>query len=204
MILDPFIGNALPAFDFARTAFAIADDLSRAQVYLRRDPGLKEFLEEVLPMARFATSWEAPERHVTVEYFGPNHPHDATITLSGAAIDDGFFEPLYDLEVTSAAFRREHLEREALARYGSVFSDPNIHRVGSRRRGDDHIISVASAEDGDTPRKDLESWILTAISAKAGHTYSRASILLVRAEPSRPLALSEWWREGRPHNSVLD
>ena len=83
-------------------------------MYLRSEPGIKEFLEEVLPIATFAKSWEQPERHISVEYFGPNHPHDAVITLSGAAIDAGFLEPRYHVEVTSAAFDREHLGRSAL------------------------------------------------------------------------------------------
>src|ERR1043166_1403892 len=192
MILEPFVRKTLPAFEFARLAFEIADNLSANQVYLRPEPGIKEFLEEVLPIATFAKSWEQPERHVSVEYFGPNHPHDAVIKLSGTAIDTGFFRSHYNVEVTSAAFEREHLEREALARYGSVFCDPNIHRSGSRRRRDDRIVSEATAQDADTPVKDLQAWVLRAIETKADHSYAKPSILLVRTEPSRPLALSEW------------
>src|SRR5690242_18156590 len=101
MILDPFLGRTLPAFEFARLAFDLADNLSANQVYLRPEPGIKEFLEEVLPLATFVKSWEQTERHISVEYFGPNHPHDAVITLSGAAIDAGFLEPRYHVEVTS-------------------------------------------------------------------------------------------------------
>lgn len=192
MILEPFVRKTLPAFEFARLAFEIADNLSADQVYLRSEPGIKEFLEEVLPIATFSKAWEQPERHISVKYFGPNHPHDAVISLNGAAIAAGFFEPRYYVEVTSAAFDREHLEREALARYGSVFCDPNIHRVGSRHRRDNRIVSQATAEDADTPVKDLQSWILRAIEAKADHSYAKPSILLVRTDPSRPLALSEW------------
>jgi len=192
MTLEPFRGNKLPAFEFARLAFDIADQLTGEQVFLRRAPGLKAFVEEVLPIATFAKSWEKPERHVTVQYFGGNHPYDAAVTLHGGAIDAGFFEPLYHLEVTSAAFEREHLEREALARYGSVFGDPNIHRVGSRRRGDDQIVSQATAQDGDTPATNLQSWVIRAITAKSDRNYPAPSILVVRAEPSRPLALTEW------------
>jgi hypothetical protein len=79
MILEPFLGKTLPAFEFAKPAFDKADNLSANQVHLRAESGIKEFLEEVLPIATFAECWEQPERRISVEYFGPNHPHDAVI-----------------------------------------------------------------------------------------------------------------------------
>ena len=72
--------------------------------------------EEILPIATFLKSWEKPERHVTVEYFGANHPFDAIFTLDGAAVTAGFLAPAYHIEVTSAIFEYQHLEREALSR----------------------------------------------------------------------------------------
>src|ERR1044072_1001726 len=192
MTLEPFIGRSIPAFDFARAAFEFADSLTADEGPLCQVRVVKRFLEEILPIATFAKAWEKPERHLTVEYFGGNHPYDATVSLHGAAIAAGFFEPLYYIEVTSAVFENEHLEREALARYGSVFGDPNIHRVGSKRRGDDRIVSQATAQDGDAPVATLTDWVIRAITEKADHTYPDPSLLLLRAEPSRPLALSEW------------
>ena len=37
MILEPFLGRTLRAFEFAQLAFDIADTLSANQVYLRPD-----------------------------------------------------------------------------------------------------------------------------------------------------------------------
>jgi hypothetical protein len=192
-LIEPFVRKALPAFEFARLAYDIADNLTPDQVNLRKEPpNIKPFLEEVLPIATFAKIWEMTGRHLTIEYFGPNHPYDAMISLRGSEVDKGFIKSSYYLEVTSAVFEHEHLEREALARDGAVFHDPNIHHVGSLHRGDRRIVSHATAEDGDTPLKDLQTWILSAIEAKDSHAYMKPSILIVRAEPSRPLALSEW------------
>ena len=191
-LIEPFVRKALPAFKFAQLAYDIADDLTSDQVYLRKEPSIKPFLEEVLPIATFAKIWERPGRHLTVEYFGPNHPYDATVSLCGSEVDEGDIESVYYVEVTSAMFEREHLEREALARDGSVFHDPNIHHVGSRHKGDRRIVSHATAEDGDTSLKELQAWVISAIEAKNSHTYRKPSILIVRSEPSRPLALSEW------------
>ena len=192
-LIEPFVRNALPAFEFAQLAYDIADDLTSDQVNLRKEPsGIKPFLEEVLPIATFAKIWERPGRHLTIQYFGPNHPCDATVSLRGSEVDKGYIESFYHLEVTSAVFEDEHLEREALARDGSVFHDPNIHHVGSHHRGDRRIVSRATVEDGDTPLKELQAWVISAIETKDSHTYQNPSILIVRAEPSRPLHISEW------------
>jgi hypothetical protein len=121
-----------------------------------------------------------------------NHPYDARVSLRGSEVEMGDIESVYYVEVTSAVFEREHLEREALAQDGSVFHDPNIHHVGSRHKGDRRIVSHATAEDGDTPLKELQGRVISAIETKDSHTYKKPSILIVRAEPSRPLALSEW------------
>src|SRR5262245_56539388 len=102
MITEPFVRKTLPAFEFARLAFDIADHLPADRVHLRYESGDKEFLEEILPIATFAKIWEKPGRRLSIEYFGPNHPYDATVALQGLDIDKGYLESFYYLEVTSA------------------------------------------------------------------------------------------------------
>lgn len=192
MILESFIGKKLAAFEFAGLAFQLADNLPSAEVRLRREPGTKQFLEEILPLAVLAKTWERTGRHLFVEYCGPNKPQDAIIRLQGTEIDQGWLEPLYHVDVTSALFERAHYEREALAHQGSVFHDPNIQKSGSKHKGNRHIVSHATAEDMDAPRQNLEHWVLNALRNKAKNSYPKPSMLIVNAEPSRPLGLTEW------------
>lgn len=126
-------------------------------------------------MSVFAKTWEKPERHLFVEYCGPNQPQDAIITFQGTEIDQGWLEPLYHVEVTSALFERAHYEREALAHQGSVFHDPNIQKSGSKHKGNRHIVSHATAEDMDAPRKELEHLVMNALHMKARNSYPKPS-----------------------------
>jgi hypothetical protein len=192
MELDEFRSASIPAFDFARQAFALADNLTHQEYFRRPAVWIKELVEEVLPIATFAKSWEMPGRRLEVQYFGRSHPFDAIITITGEMVANGATAPRYHLEVTSAIFESEHLEREALARDGAVFGDPAIHREGSRSRGDDKIVNNATLQDTGAPVASQQAWIESAIAGKSGLHYPDPCLLLVRAQPVRPLALSEW------------
>jgi hypothetical protein len=114
------------------------------------------------------------------------------LRLSGSPVDRGFFEPNYNVEVTTAISPLDHLRREALTRYGSVFGGPEIKRVRSRKRGVDEIVSQAAAQDGDFPLHEAITLVTSRLKAKAKKEYPQPCILLVNVEPDRPLSLGEW------------
>ena len=191
MILDPFLQKELPGLELARLAFETADGLSAEQVQRRAEPGVKEFLEEVLPLATFAKAIEGPERHIWVRYLGPNSAYDAEARFAGAYVDRGFLDANQFLEVTSAVAPYDYLQREALATDGSVFGGPNIRREGSRHQGG-RVVSEPVARDGEDEANDTRDWVISAIRSKARRNYSQPSTLIVRVQAETPLNLHEW------------
>jgi hypothetical protein len=97
--------------------------------YRARGPGVKELVEEVMPLAALLKHLENPELKVRCKYVGGEASHDARLRLSGRPVDQGFFEQDYYVEVTSALSPADYLRREALTRYGSVFGGAEIKRV---------------------------------------------------------------------------
>jgi hypothetical protein len=190
-LLDPF-KQPIPAFEFARLAFASIDDLHTQEFELRRDPEVKRLVEEVLPIAIFAKSFEGPERHIVVTYVAHGNTFDGEIIVSGTTVEHGFLESKYYLEVTSAVAPYEYLQREALARYGSVFGGSNIRRTGSTARGDAEVVSKAVVRDVGDDLEDAKRWVADAISSKSGLAYPRPCFLLVRVEPESNLSLFGW------------
>lgn len=190
-ILQQFLGRELSAFELAHEAFAIADRLSPKQVRLRDEDGVKELLEEVLPLAVFAKSLEGPESHVWIKYLGRNEPCDAIGRFSGALVERGFREGHQKLEVTSAIAPYEYLQREALVEDGVVFGDPNIYREGSRHRGG-KVVNVPTVRDGSEYVDEACEWVADAIRKKSSRIYSQPCTLLVGLKAGKPLALQEW------------
>lgn len=80
-VIEQFTTADHPAFDFARLAFAALDSLHSGEYHLRDEP-VKRLVEEIVPIAVFAKSLEAPERHLTISYRGPDHPFDAESGLA--------------------------------------------------------------------------------------------------------------------------
>jgi len=155
--------------------------------------GVKKLVEEILPLAMTAKFLDIPGRRVRCKYLGESDdPCDGAVTFKGGWVDHGFLNPKYFIEVTSAQFPREHLKREALARYGSVFEDPGIYREGSKKKGNDRIVSVAVAQDGDAVVTAVAEWVYKAVRNKLGRSYPKPCWLIVAIEPERPLHLSEW------------
>jgi hypothetical protein len=173
-------------------AFAAMDNLHTQEFELRRDPEVKRLVEEILPIAMFAKSLEGPERHIVVTYFGDSQTFDGEIIVSGATVESGFLESKYYLEITSAVAPYEYLQREALARYGSVFGGPNIRRSGSSGRGDAGVSSKPVVRDVGDDLEDAKRWVRQAISSKCGRAYPQPCLLLVRVEPESNLSLTDW------------
>ena len=145
-----------------------------------------------MPLAALLKHLENPELHVRCKYMGGDANHDARLRLSGTPVDQGFFERDYHVEVTTAISPLDHLRREALTRYGSVFGGPEIKRVRSRKRGVDEIVSQAAAEEGDFPLQEAIRLVNKRLKAKAKKEYPQPCMLVVNVEPDRPLGLGEW------------
>jgi hypothetical protein len=137
-MLRQFRRSYLTASIFVRRAYNAIAALGGDEYRARRDD--KGLVEEVMPLAALAKHLENPELQVRCKYVGGDANHDARLRLSGAPVDQGFFESDYYVEVTSALSPLDYLRREALTRYGSVFVGSEIERVRSRKRGIDEIV----------------------------------------------------------------
>ena len=190
--IEKFSKSYLSTATFASRAYSTLKQLSNKDFLLRKGNGYKELLEEILPIAAFLKHFEIPGRQVKCRYFPGNQNYDAKIKIQGEEVRPAFTEESYFLEVTSAVPSYDFLEREALARYGSVFGGGNIRRAGSKRKGNDRIISEAVAEDGDAVIVKASYWIKERLDAKANKVYPEPCVLLVQIEPERPLSIREW------------
>lgn len=189
--LDQFRKRFLTAATFARRAFREIEGLSNEDYWLRPGREIKYLIEEVLPLAMVAKHLDIPGRRICCKYLGKTDDDcDGEIVIAGEWVKSGFLKPRYNVEVTSAQFEREHYMREALARYGSVFYDPDIYR----ERGSGQIISRAVAQEGDQIIKDSIRWITTAITKKVEKPkpYPEPCILVIALGLDRPLSLGEW------------
>src|ERR1700730_11623472 len=118
--LEKFRTDFLTASTFADLAFHEVDALSSDQYWLRsNDRAVKKLVEEVLPLAMVAKFLDIPGRRVCCKYLGESDDScDGQIIVNGAWVTSGFMEGSYNIEITAAQFKNEHLKREALARYG--------------------------------------------------------------------------------------
>jgi hypothetical protein len=189
---EKFSKSYLSTATFVNRAYSTLRQLSNKEFLLRKGNGYKELVEEILPIAAFLKHFEIPGRQVKCRYFTGNQNYDAKIQIQGEGVPSEFMEENYFLEVTSAVSSYDFLEREALARHGSVFGGGNIRRVGSKRMGNDRIISKAVAEDGDAVIIKASDWVKERLNAKANKKYPEPCILLVNVEPERPLNIREW------------
>lgn len=189
--LDQFRKRFLSAATFARRAFREVENLSRDDYLLRPGREIRPLIQEVLPLAMVAKHLDIPSRRVCCKYLGRTDDDcDGEIMLAGEWVESGFLKPRYNVEVTSAQFEKEHYIREALARYGSVFYDPEI----KKERGSGQIISRAVVQDGDQIVKDSIRWVKDAVGKKVNKPkpYPQPCILVIALGLERPLGLSEW------------
>ena len=194
--LDNFRRGFLSASEFADRAFNEVEALSSDKYWMRStDRSVKKLIEEVLPLAMVARYLDIPGRRVHCKYLGESEDDsDGEILVNGASVTSGFMEGRYYVEITAAQFKNEHLMREALARDGSVFDDPKIHREGSKFHGDDKIVSNAVVCDGDQVVLDSLIWINDAVQSKVNNRYLQPCMLIISLSPGRPLSLGEWAR----------
>lgn len=186
--------RSLTAAAFAQRAFKEVEQLPREEYWLRpRDSNAKKLIEEVLPLAMAAKHLDIPGRRVRCKHLGRSDDEcDGVITFKGEWVNSGFIKPRYNVEITTAQFEKAHYVREALHRYGGVFDDPDIKRVGSRACGNDQIVSRAVAQDGDQVVKDSLRWVDKAVKEKVRKSYPEPCVLVVSLNPGRPLSLGEW------------
>jgi hypothetical protein len=191
-MLNEFRRSFLSVPVFVRRAYAALEGLDENEYRSRSSDGVKELVEEVMPLAALLKHLEVPGRRLRCRLVSGERDHDAQVRMSGPEVDRGFWESHYFVEVTSAVFPQDYLRREALARYGTVFLGPNIRRVGSKKKGSDRIVSQAEAEDGDAPLRSAITWVMERLTAKSAKTYPRPCLLVVNVDPDRPLSFGEW------------
>lgn len=186
--------RSLTAASFAQRAFKAVEQLSREEYWLRpRDSDAKKLIEEVLPLAMAAKQLDIPGRRVYCKHLGRSDDDcDGVMTFKGEWVNSGFIKPRYSVEVTTAQFEKAHYVREALHRYGSVFDDPDIKRLGSRARGSDQIVSRAVVQDDDQVIKDSIRWVDKVVKEKVRKSYPEPCVLIVSLSSGRPLSLGEW------------
>jgi hypothetical protein len=183
----------LPAFQFAEKAFAELDNLHASGAHRRSEHGVRELIEEVLPIACFVKHLEGPERHIEAQFHGGNEKFDGKLWIRGAVVKEGYCEPGYYLEVTSAISPTEYLQREALERYGHVFGGPDVQRIGSRRKGGDQIISQPRVADRQARLQEVQEWVLREVGEKSKKDYPPPCFLIVRVEPDSIFSAFDWY-----------
>lgn len=192
--LDKF-KNYLTVSTFVERAYNELEALDYEQYYLLNGEDIRKLVQEILPLTAFLKYFERPDRRVKCRYFLGNQNYDAKLKLEGSDIVKGFFEATYFVEVTKAECEEyEHLRREALHLYGSVFGGKDIRKVGSKRKGTYKIESRAMAVDMDYDVKETVELVKKVLEKKYSKRkpYPSPCILLVQVETGRPLALTEW------------
>lgn len=204
-MLNDFRRSFLTVPVFVRRAYAALEALDGdAYRWRSTKEGIKELVEEVIPLAALLKHLEIPNRHLRCRFIGGDRGHDAEIKISGPEVNHDFWAPHYFVELTTALSPYDYLHREALIRYGSVFGGTDISRIGSKKRGDDQIVSRAQAQDGEAPMHNATAWVKERLAAKAEKTYPSPCILVVNVEPDRPLNLGEWAELAREVYSSVD
>lgn len=191
-MLEQFRRSFISSSTFAQRAYRAFERLDAKSIVMRNGVGTKTLIEEVLPIAAFLKHLEIPSRHVRCQLARRGADHDAVIQLAGPEVEQGFWEPSYFIEVTSAVSGTDYLEREALIRNGGVFGGGKIRRVGCKARGNDKIISEAVAVDAGEAVVNVAKWIAERIRAKCAKMYPQPCILLVDSQPERRLTMHEW------------
>jgi len=202
-MIDPF-RKRLTASTFVRRAYAALRILTGDEFRMRSVLGSKPLIEEVMPLAALVKHLETPERRVSCRWCGDDAEYDAELWLSGPEVEHGFLKPRYFVEVTQAVPQTDFLKREALTRNGSVFGGEDIRRVGSRARGDDHIVSRPVAMDGDATVKGVVTLVRQRLVAKAAKNYPAPCLLAINVEPEGRLSLAEWARVVAELDDAID
>jgi hypothetical protein len=191
-ILNKF-KNWLHVSTFVSRAYSEINKIDNNEFFRRKNRETKKLIEEILPLATFLKYFEGPERKIKCIYFSDNRKYDARIKIKGIEVEKGFIESEYYLEVTIAENQKiEHLRREALARYGSVFGGEKIRRVINKKKGINKIESNPSIQDIDYPVKAAIQLSKRAIEKKINENYPKPCLLIVQVTTDRNFSISEW------------
>jgi hypothetical protein len=191
-VLRQFSRSYLSVPVFVSRAYRALETFPAEAIRARCRAGPKELVEEILPLTALLKHLERPPRLLRCKYVAAKSQHDARIRFAGREVALGFLRPEYFVEITTANSPTDHLRREALNLYGTVFGDPNIRAEGSRRKGTRQIINRATAVDAGANLRNSIEWTTQRILDKGTKSYPQPCILLVNLEPARPLRINEW------------
>lgn len=191
-LLDQFRRSFLSVSVFVHRAYSAHKALTAQEIRSRSAEGSKELIEEILPLAAFLKHFEVPNRNVRCKFKGGSEEYDAEIRIFGPEVERGYLSSHYFVEVTTATSPVDYLEREALNRYGHVWHDPDIHRSGSRRKGNDQILNQPTVLDDKHEVRNAISWVKERIHSKSNKIYPKPCILIINAIPEWPPSLEEW------------
>ena len=178
----------MPAAEFADRAFAALDAVSDDTALRLRSGGVKNLVEEILPLAVFAKYFDAIERRIHCRYLGGSEDEaDGELRLSGRAVERGFYPDRILVEATCAEDEKAYLRREALARHGGVFGGKLIWRTAPRHEPGSDIVSEPEVRDGDSGISEMAALVRAAVAMKASKRYAPARLLLVRLDPDFPV-----------------
>ncbi len=191
-MLDQFRRSFLSVSVFVRRAYSAHESLCGKEIRARSAEGSKELIEEILPLSAFLKYLEIPNRNVRCRFKGGSEEYDAEIRISGPEVVRGHIKSQYYVEVTTATSPVDYLRREALDRYGGVFHDPEIRRIGSRKKCNDQILNQAVALDDKTEVENAIKWVKDRLQSKGDKTYPKPCILIINVVPEWPLSLAHW------------
>ena len=191
-VLDDFRRSFLSTTAFVQRAYRAVERLDGDAFRMRSGDGTKALVEEVMPVAALMKHLETPSRRVRCRLAPENASHDAQLRMSGTEVEHGYFKSAYHLEVTCATAPTDFLTREALTRNGYVYGGGDIRREGSRKKGNDRVVSKATAVSGTAAVGNLVSWIADRIAAKSAKPYPQPCILVIGVSPERNFTARDW------------
>ena len=202
--------ESLSAATFADRAFAALDEVPDDENLHMRLGGVKNLTEEILPLALFAKYFDAPERRAHCRYLGASDAEaDGELSLSGRAVDLGFYPRRVLVEITCAEDSKAYLRREALARHGAVFTGMDIERIGRRGDSGSSVVSRVVVREGDSGISEMAGLVRAAVERKVRKNYSPKRLLLVRLDPDFALthtkvcAVAAQSRDGQVSDAFL-
>jgi len=157
-----------------------------------RKGNVKRLIEEILPIAAFVKHLDEMGAEPVCKHHNGNQSYDAEVRLGVKRVSCGLLKDSYYVEVTCAVHPKAYLFREALNRQGSCWLNEAVYREGSRKRGDDRIVSKPTAEDAGEPLRRLKVQIIERIREKSSKRYPSPCILLVSAVPDFWACSKEW------------
>lgn len=181
--LATFDGQLLDGLDFCRKAYDLFDQVRSGpdgvtKLRLRQPRTVKRLIEELIPIARYVQARYREGRRIKVRWYSGSQPFDAILWSSGVFVEKGFAPRKRFVEVTTAPYHNEHLDRRRL-----VFGEEKIPH-GSKPSVRGHTANQLATELGDQ--------ILERLKKKSLKNYAPGTVLLVYCIPDTLILPSEW------------